>query len=57
MFWLDGPEQPTGRVSGPLRDLFSRDECHSRSRTVRRVDVIEPSSAWERLEQLRSRRC
>jgi len=51
-FWLDGPEQPTGRVSGPLRDLFLAMNAIALANGSP-GDVIEPSSAWERLEQLR----
>ena len=51
-FWLDGPEQPTGRVSGPLRDLFLAMNAIALANGSP-GDVIEPPSAWERLEQLR----
>jgi pimeloyl-ACP methyl ester carboxylesterase len=50
--WLDGPEQPTGRVSGPLRELFlSMNGVALAAPPV--GDAVASPSAWSRLEQLR----
>ena len=50
--WLDGPEQPTGRVSGPLRELFlSMNGLALAAPPV--GEAVDSPSAWSRLEQLR----
>lgn len=49
--WLDGPEQPQGRVGGPARDLF----LDMNGRALSAPDVGEDiwdTSAWEQVDQL-----
>jgi len=49
--WLDGPEQPAGRVSGPLRDLFlAMNDIALHAAPV--GGETEPSPAWPRLHTL-----
>ena len=49
--WLDGPEQATGRVSGPLRELFlSMNGVALAAPPV--GEAVVSASAWPRLEQL-----
>ena len=50
--WLDGPEQATGRVSGPLRELFLAMNGIALAAPSPGIEVAPPS-AWERLEHLR----
>jgi pimeloyl-ACP methyl ester carboxylesterase len=50
-FWLDGPEQPTGRVTGALRELFLAMNAVPLA-SGPPGDEIEPPSAWERLEEI-----
>lgn len=50
-FWLDGPDQPEGRVTGPARDLFLA--MNGRALTAPPVGVrAEPVPAWDRLATL-----
>lgn len=50
--WLDGPEQPAGRVSGPLRELFlSMNGVALAAPPV--GEAAASPSAWSRIEQLR----
>ena len=51
-FWLDGPEQPTGRVGGPLRELFLEMNAIPLA-SGSPGEVIEAPSAWGRLDQIR----
>lgn len=50
--WLDGPEQPTGRIDGALRELFLSMNAIPLANGSP-GEVLEPASAWTRLEQLR----
>ena len=50
-FWLDGPEEPTGRVGGALRELFlSMNAIALASGSP--GEEIAAASAWERLEAI-----
>jgi pimeloyl-ACP methyl ester carboxylesterase len=50
--WLDGPEQATGRVSGPLRELFlSMNGLALASAPA--GDTATPPSSWSCIEQLK----
>ena len=49
--WLDGPEQPTGRVTGALRELFLGMNAIALAAPSPGA-AIEPTSAWERIEQI-----
>jgi len=51
-FWLDGPEQPTGRVGGPLRELFLAMNAIPLASGSPGEEIAAPS-AWERLEAIR----
>jgi len=50
-FWLDGPEQPTGRVTGPLRELFLAMNAVPLA-SGPPGDEIDPPPAWGRLEEI-----
>ena len=51
-FWLDGPEQPPGRVGGAVRELFlSMNGVALRAPSP--GEAATPASAWERLHELR----
>ncbi len=51
-FWLDGPDQPTGRVGGAVRELFlSMNGIALRAPSP--GEALEPASAWDRLHELR----
>lgn len=50
-YWLDGPDQPEGRVTGEARELF----LAMNGRALRAPDVGEcerPPSAWPRLAEI-----
>jgi pimeloyl-ACP methyl ester carboxylesterase len=50
-FWLDGPQQPEGRVAGPLRDLFlDMNAIALAAPALGRA--LPPPSAYDRLEQV-----
>lgn len=50
-YWLDGPDEPEGRVTGEARDLFMA--MNGRALTAPDVGECErPPSAWSRLAQL-----
>jgi pimeloyl-ACP methyl ester carboxylesterase len=49
--WLDGPEQPTGRVGGALRELFLAMNAIALA-APSPGDVVEAPSAWDRIEQI-----
>ena len=49
--WLDGPEQKTGRVAGPLRQLFLAMNATALA-AASPGDAVAPTSAWERLGQI-----
>ena len=49
--WLDGPQQPAGRVSGPLRELFlAMNDMALHAAPV--GSEVEPLPAWPRLHTL-----
>lgn len=49
--WLDGPEQPAGRVAGPLRDLFlAMNDIALHAAPL--GEEGEPAPAWPRLHTL-----
>ena len=49
--WLDGPEQPSGRVGGELRELFLAMNGNALA-AASPGDAIASPSAWERIEQI-----
>lgn len=49
--WLDGPEQPTGRVGGALRELFLDMNGVALAAASPGEATVSPS-AWERLETI-----
>ncbi len=51
-FWLDGPEQASGRVGGAPRALFLAMNAIALA-SGSPGEEIDPPSAWERLEQIR----
>jgi len=51
--WLDGPLAPEGRIGGATRELFlAMNEMALRAEV--RGSAIDPPSAWERLEHVRT---
>ncbi|MES2099951.1 MAG: alpha/beta hydrolase [Pseudomonadota bacterium] len=50
--WLDGPAQPAGHVGGALRELFL-DMNGMALAAPDAGEVVEPPSAWDRLDQIR----
>ena len=49
--WLDGPRAPSGRVSGPARDLFTK----MNMRALEHPELTrerQPPSAWDRLAEI-----
>lgn len=50
--WLDGPEQPAGRVGGALRQLFLEMNGIALRQAASAGDAIEPPSAWSRLHEI-----
>ena len=52
--WLDGPEQPTGRVGGTLRELFLAMNAIALTKQAEGSsgEAIAAPSAWERLETI-----
>ena len=52
-FWLDGPEQATGRVGGALRELFLDMNGIALAAPSPGEAIVSPS-AWERLEAIRA---
>jgi pimeloyl-ACP methyl ester carboxylesterase len=51
-FWLDGPDQPTGRVGGALRELFLAMNTIPLASGSPGEEIVA-ASAWERLEAIR----
>lgn len=49
--WLDGPEQPSGRVSGPLRELFLAMNAVALA-APSPGDALASPSAWNHIEEL-----
>lgn len=51
-YWLDGVEQPEGRVSGPARELFI--EMNARALRAGPVgDTVDRPEVWSRLDEIR----
>lgn len=52
--WLDGPEAPEGRVSGPVRDLFlaMNGRALAAEASGEAGDETDLPPAWDRLEQV-----
>jgi pimeloyl-ACP methyl ester carboxylesterase len=50
-FWLDGPEQPTGRVGGALRELFLAMNAVPLA-SGSPGEALAPPPAWARLAQI-----